>query len=204
MFYAHAQKQTNKHNSLSLSLSCCLATCGPPALCFGHSPASFQKEHLLLLPFLLLPFLFIFHLRQHNSFNTAFLLHITTLPLPSVCPSWDAQTLWPPRLWSFERVSSWWWGRFRPWRCSSPGGSLRSSCHCPPALWAESPSCRWCGRREQSSSPSLRRGARRPPGRVRYWEHCGGKTPRDQRGQILCSQAKSGLFYYTAVLYNRI
>lgn len=175
MFYAHAQKQTNKHNSLSLSLSCCLATFGPPPLLFGqsHSPASIQKEQLLLLLCLLLLSLslFISHLRQHNSLNTAFLIHITTLPPSSACLSWDAQTLWPPRRWSFERVSSWWWGQFRPWRRSSSGGSRRSSCPCPPALEAGWPSCRWCGPRGQSSSPLLRRAARRPPDHVRYLEH---------------------------------
>lgn len=56
MFYTHAQKQTNKHNFLSLSLClAALATLGPPLL-FGqsHSPASIQKEQLLLLLLLLL------------------------------------------------------------------------------------------------------------------------------------------------------
>lgn len=98
MFYAHAQKQTNKHNSLSLSLSHCLATFGPPPLSLDNLilmlfPDSLLKEQLLLQLFLvlLLLFLSIAHLRQHNSVNTAFsfffLLHIMTLPLSSVCLS---------------------------------------------------------------------------------------------------------------------
>ena len=180
MFYAHAQKQTNKHNSLSLSLflplprhiwassaslwTICLSCCFQPlpwknnccycslsSRCFFFSLYRWLKTTQLF-------------------FNTAFSL-ITTLPPPSVCPSWDAQTLWPPRRWSFERVSSWWWDPFRPWRCSSSGGSRLSSCPCPPALGAGWPSCRWCGPRGRSSSPSLRRAARRTPDRVHYSEH---------------------------------
>lgn len=79
MFYAHAQKQTNKHNFLSLALSlslCCLATFGPPPFLFGqsYSPSewsSIPKEQLLLLLFLIFHLsLAIVYLRQHNSFNT--------------------------------------------------------------------------------------------------------------------------------------
>lgn len=184
MFYTHAQKQTNKHNFLSLALSlslCCLATFGPPPFLFGqsYSPSewsSIPKEQLLLLLFLIFHLsLAIVYLRQHNSFNTVgfcfFLLHVMTLPPPSACLSWDAQTLWPPRRWSFERVSSWWWCPFRPWRCSSPAGSRRRSCPCLPALWEGWRSCRWCGPHGQSSSPSLRHEAHRPLDRVRYSEH---------------------------------
>lgn len=169
----HKNKQTNT----TLSLSHCLAASPHLGL------LRFSLDNLILqllsrknnccycsVSFSSLS-LFISHLRQHNSLNTAFLIHITTLPPSSACLSWDAQTLWPPRRWSFERVSSWWWGQFRPWRRSSSGGSKRSSCPCPPALEAGWPSCRWCGPRGQSSSPLLRRAARRPPDHVRYLEH---------------------------------
>lgn len=176
MFYAHAQKQTNKQTQLSLSLSL-----------WTLSFSSFYPERNNCCYFSVSFFpLLSSHLRQHNSaqYCISFLLHITTLPPPSACLSWDAQTLWPPRRGSFERVSSWWWGQFRPWRRSSSGGSRRSSCPCPPALGAGWPSCRWCGPRGQSSSPLLRRAARRPPDHVHYLERWEGKmTRRDQTGQ---------------------
>lgn len=167
-------KKTNKHDSLSLS--CCL----------GHVWACSSLDNLVLQHFsrenncrkrCFPPF--IFTLRQHNWFHTACSLCIMTLPRPTACPSWDAQTLWPPRRWSFEKVSSWWWGRFRPWRCSSSRGSSQNSCPCPPALGAGSRSCRWRGLHGRSSNPSPRRAARRTLDHVRYLEHWGwqrGKT----------------------------
>lgn len=180
MFYAHAQKQTNKHNSLSLSLSFALSLAALPPPLFGqsHSPASNPDRTTVAYRFSLSSFfkttqLFFFFFRYCISFF--FLPRIfTTLPPSSACLSWDARTLWPPRRGSFERVSSWWWGRFRPLRRSSSGGSRRSSCPCRLAPGAGWPSCRWCGPRGQSSSPSPRRAARRPPGHVRYLEHWEG------------------------------
>lgn len=174
MYYTHAQKQTNKqtHKHNSLSLSWARSSLDTPVLqhlsgednCYNHFFSCRSS-----------------HVRQHNSFNTAPSLRITTLPRPTACPSWDGQTLWPPHRWSFERVSSWWSGRFHPWRCSSLRGSSQNSCHCPPALGAGSPSCQWRGPRGRSSSPSLRRAARRPPDHVRYLEHWGKMKQRAEK-----------------------
>lgn len=164
----HKNKQTNTTLPLSHSSSSCL----------GHARAS--SALWTTLTFLsvgadaaatALPLLYIpprISLQTTQNPFTAFQLGITTLPRPSACLSWDAQTLWPPRRWSFERVSSWLWCRFRPWWCSSSAGSRRSSCPSRPALAAGWPSCRWCGPRGRSSSPSRRRAVRRPPDRVRY------------------------------------
>ncbi len=145
MFYAHAQKQTNKHNSLSFSLSR-LLSCHIWAFSASLWTISFSsfyrihKEQLLWLLWLL--FSLYLSLKTTQFLILHFLFDITALPPPSVCLSLDAQTLWPPRRWSFERVSSWWWGQFRPWRCSSSGGSRRSSCPYLLALGAGWPSCR--------------------------------------------------------------
>lgn len=57
MFYAHAQKQTNKHNSLaSLSLSCCLTTFAPSASLWTISISSFYPERTTVATALSPPF----------------------------------------------------------------------------------------------------------------------------------------------------
>lgn len=171
MFNTHAQnKQTNTTLALSRSLSLSF-----PALANIWASSSFRfLPTPLPLPVPPTPLV--------RAFRTR--CCITTLPRPSACLSWDAQTLWPPRRWSFERVSSWLWGPFRPWRCSSSAGSRPSSCPSRPAPAAGWPSCRWCGPPGRSSSPWRPRAARRPPDRVRYWERCWGEA---QHQRFSCS-----------------
>lgn len=84
MFYAHAQKQTNKHNSLSLSLSFALSLAALPPPLFGqsHSPASNPDRTTVAYRFSLSSFfkttqLFFFFFRYCISFFfcPAFLRH---------------------------------------------------------------------------------------------------------------------------------
>jgi len=172
MFYTHAQKQTN--TTLSLVLPChtwgSYASLWPISLwcCFQRLSHKNNCCYLSILS----PIISFLSLTEDNTtLNTAFLFHIMTLLLLSVYLSSDAQTLWPPHHWSFERVSSWWWGLFRPCRCSSPAGSRPSSCPCPLALGAGWQSCRWCDPHGQSSSPLRRCAAHRPLDRARYLEY---------------------------------
>lgn len=87
MFYAHAQKQTNKHNSLALAALPIRASSGSLwTISYSCCFQPFLKEQLLLLLFLFHRLAYS-HLRHHNFLisNTAFfLLQITTLPPLSV------------------------------------------------------------------------------------------------------------------------
>lgn len=170
MYYTHAQKTNKQTNTtLSLTLSLPRPRSGPaPLWTISFSSLSPEGNDCCPSPIFSCISREMARLFRRCGPPTR---EFTTPPQPTAYPSWDARTLWPPHRWSFERVSSWWWGRFRPWRCSSLRGSSQNSCPCPPALGAGWPSFRWRGPRGRSSSPSPRRAARRPLDHVRYSEH---------------------------------